>query len=99
MNGDEMELFDQALDEGWGAPNGPGHATQFMNSAGLHGMQVGVAQGEMEIHDLIYEDELSEEEEDPSVQGGCYRIVYAKEELQSYSASLMRQGTEAVRFY
>lgn len=72
MNGDEMELFDQALDEGWGAPNGPGHVAQFMNSAGFHGMQVGVAQSEMEIHDLIYEDELAEEEEgdDPVVMMG-----------------------------
>ncbi|KAL1822097.1 hypothetical protein ACET3Z_008875 [Daucus carota] len=63
MNGEEIELFDQALEEGWGAPNGPGQAAQFMNSAGLHGLQAGEVQGEMEIHDLIYEDELDEEED------------------------------------
>ncbi|KAL1831304.1 hypothetical protein ACET3Z_000955 [Daucus carota] len=62
MNGDEMELFDQALELGWGAPNGPGQAAQFMNSVGLHGGQLGGIQGELEIHDLIYEDELSEDE-------------------------------------
>ncbi|WOH00019.1 hypothetical protein DCAR_0519375 [Daucus carota subsp. sativus] len=58
----EMELLDQALEEGWGAPNGPGHAAQFMNTAGIHGVQHAEIPGEMEIHDLIYEDKIEEEE-------------------------------------
>lgn len=64
MNEIEMELFDQALDEGWGAPNGPGHAAQFMNVAGINGVQHSEIPGEMEIHDLIYEDELAKEGDD-----------------------------------
>lgn len=64
MNQEEVELFDQALDEGWGAPNGPGSAAQFMNAVGINGAQPGVAPGVMEIHDLIYEDELADEDED-----------------------------------
>lgn len=34
-----------------------------MNSVGLHGGQFGGNQGEMEIHDLVYADELTEDEE------------------------------------
>lgn len=65
----ETELLDQALEEGWGAPNGPGHATQFMNTVGIHGVQHAEIPGEMEIHDLIYEDKIEEQEEgdDPVV--------------------------------
>ena len=31
----EMELLDHALDEGWGAANGPGYAAQFTGNAGF----------------------------------------------------------------
>ncbi|KAL1826458.1 hypothetical protein ACET3Z_004870 [Daucus carota] len=76
MNGDELELFDQALELGWGAPNGPGQAAQFMNSVGLHGGQLGGIQGELEIHDLIYEDELSEDEEGDDSVVFCFAGLY-----------------------
>ncbi|WOG99571.1 hypothetical protein DCAR_0518924 [Daucus carota subsp. sativus] len=60
MHENEVEHPDQALEQGWGEPNGIGMTAEFMNNIEFY---AAVAAPKVEIHDLVHEDELLDEDD------------------------------------
>lgn len=60
---DEVEQLEQAFDQGWGEPNGISMTAEFMNNIGFYAAAPVGAAPAVKIHDLVYEDELLDEDD------------------------------------